>query len=275
LPGERFVERNGVAVLAGWTWTPQVDVAVVREVLGLGVGDVALWWPDNACEIVRGEQLLAATRSAIRSSGETRSDVHIADTGVTDNDIADNDIAQNHVNYLAPPRESPWSWRDDGQSISWNDGPTIAFRPEIEAVLRRLAPNGLPPFGAVVWLLAACRDGDAGAQAAVAMCAQCEPFQALLGSDVVADIDVLAGLKRVADLPPELRDTLDAKATLAELVFDDSDLRTTHDVTRSILDGLSHGLSTHIVGMREAVGRTLHLMLSESAADWPESVWTR
>ena len=68
LPGERFVEREGIAVLAGWTWFPSVDVAVVRDVFSLGTNDVALWWPSDACEILRSEQFVAATRSAVRSS---------------------------------------------------------------------------------------------------------------------------------------------------------------------------------------------------------------
>src|SRR5688572_1882935 len=50
-----------------------------------------------------------------------------------------------------------WRWADHGSVVTWSDGSTIAFREEIAAVLQRLAPGGLPPFPAVVLLLAACR----------------------------------------------------------------------------------------------------------------------
>ncbi|MFM9966374.1 MAG: hypothetical protein ACKV2Q_34795 [Planctomycetaceae bacterium] len=88
LLGERFVECDGVAVLAGWAWTPAVDVVVVRDLFGLGPNDVALWWPNNCshtrqsagvdandvCETVRGEQFVAATRSNVRACQEVSSD---------------------------------------------------------------------------------------------------------------------------------------------------------------------------------------------------------
>src|SRR5262245_9373952 len=59
--------------------------------------------------------------------------------------------------YFASGPDIPWAW-DGGDVLAWKDGDTIAFRPEVEAILRRLAPHGLPPFGALVLLLAACRD---------------------------------------------------------------------------------------------------------------------
>ena len=63
------------------------------------------------------------------------------------------------------PGDDPWFWHWDIESedlaadvVAWTDGSTIAFRPEIRAVLESLSPDGLPPFDAVVLLLAACRD---------------------------------------------------------------------------------------------------------------------
>jgi len=61
--------------------------------------------------------------------------------------------------YLSPTLAGLWRWSDDGQVLTWPDNSTIAFRGEVEAVLHRLAPGGLPPFGAVALLLAACREG--------------------------------------------------------------------------------------------------------------------
>ena len=63
------------------------------------------------------------------------------------------------VAYLGAQGRVPWLWADDGDVLVWKDGTTVAFRQEIELVLQQLQPRGLPPFGAVVLLLGACRDG--------------------------------------------------------------------------------------------------------------------
>ena len=63
------------------------------------------------------------------------------------------------TSYLSPSTDSLWRWSADGEVLTWSDGTTIAFRQEVEAVVERLAPHGLPPFGAVALLLGACRDG--------------------------------------------------------------------------------------------------------------------
>jgi len=70
LPGQPFVERDGVAVPAGWDWAPPVDAAVLREVLGLAAGDLALLRPDGAWDRVPADAFVRAVRSAIRLSGE-------------------------------------------------------------------------------------------------------------------------------------------------------------------------------------------------------------
>ena len=68
--------------------------------------------------------------------------------------------------YFRPPGPAFWKWNDQGQVLAWTDGATIAFRPEVRAALRRLEPSGFPPFGSIVLLLAACREGfSSGGQA--------------------------------------------------------------------------------------------------------------
>ena len=59
--------------------------------------------------------------------------------------------------YLRAPFNGCWSWAENGKVLVWRDGTTVAFIEEVEAVLDRLAPQGLPPFSAVALLLAACR----------------------------------------------------------------------------------------------------------------------
>ena len=35
LPGQRWVEQEGIAVPAGWTWAPAVEAELLRQVFGL------------------------------------------------------------------------------------------------------------------------------------------------------------------------------------------------------------------------------------------------
>jgi hypothetical protein len=71
LPGQLYCETEGVAVQAGWTWTPRVEATVVRQVLDLTVGDVALLHANGSWERIGGSHFTAATRSAIRRTGGT------------------------------------------------------------------------------------------------------------------------------------------------------------------------------------------------------------
>ncbi len=140
------------------------------------------------------------------------------------------------LRYLPAPRGSFWAWGDDGQRLAWAGGETIAFRAELLAVVRRLADGGrpLPPFGAVVLLLAATRDGwpaagprlvghaerlveSGGGDTASAVGVTLRAVGHRLASDAAA---VVAGLDAVAALPVELRRSPAAKAVLAEVVFE-------------------------------------------------------
>ena len=64
---------------------------------------------------------------------------------------------QQAIGYLRSPANGLWRWAENGAVLVWRDGATIAFREEILRVLEWLAPNGLPSFGAIALLLAACR----------------------------------------------------------------------------------------------------------------------
>ena len=64
---------------------------------------------------------------------------------------------QHAINYLRAPANGLWRWAEDGGVLVWRDGSTIAFRQEVIEIIKWLAPNGLPSFGAIVLLLAAWR----------------------------------------------------------------------------------------------------------------------
>jgi hypothetical protein len=65
---------------------------------------------------------------------------------------------QQAIQYIQAQPDGLWHWTEDGTVLVWADGTTIAFRAEIIKILEHLAPLGLPPFSALVVLLAAARE---------------------------------------------------------------------------------------------------------------------
>ncbi|MBI2192949.1 MAG: hypothetical protein HYU36_13295 [Planctomycetes bacterium] len=151
--------------------------------------------------------------------------------------------------YFRPKSGDFWRWSPDGQALVWNGEPfTIAFREEVQAVLERLSPLGLPPFNAVVLLFAACRDGW------VKPVSLRDVFRAFL--DLAEKRrkkplwlwlpewlpSVLHGLDKVSDIPPDLRRSLAGKAVLFEMVFEHSHPCHAPETARGILQELVDGL---------------------------------
>ena len=68
MPGQRWVEHEGIAVPAGWTWTPAVEAGLLRQAFELAEGDVALWHEDGAWERIAADELVRATRAAVRAT---------------------------------------------------------------------------------------------------------------------------------------------------------------------------------------------------------------
>ncbi len=60
------------------------------------------------------------------------------------------------IDYVWPEPGTFWRWSDDC-AVCWWDGSTLALYPEIEAVLERLLPHGLPRFEEMLLVLSACR----------------------------------------------------------------------------------------------------------------------
>ncbi|MEK7865424.1 MAG: hypothetical protein AAB434_01990, partial [Planctomycetota bacterium] len=125
--------------------------------------------------------------------------------------------------YLTPPAFLFWRWSDGGRVVTWTDGATIAFREEVSRVILRLAPGGLPDFGAVVVLLAACREAWIGsAEGALSEVEGILERYRLFG-DGFARVwigDMRSELRRLAVVAPRLPAQPDAKAVLAEAVFE-------------------------------------------------------
>lgn len=160
--------------------------------------------------------------------------------------------------YLSPTLDSGWRWSGDGEVLTWSSGKTIAFRQEVEAVLRRLAPEGLPPFGAVALVLSACRENWLQSAERQTIVDHAGAFAGMgiggLGTEkvkgaqlvfrrVIREIDDLVqGLDTVATLPAHLREGVEAKALLAEVVFEQQPNRMSPDDSSLIITALDEGV---------------------------------
>ena len=74
------------------------------------------------------------------------------------------------VAYLRPAEGAPWQWAEGGRVLVWHDGTTVAFWEEVVSLVDCFAGPGpgLPPFGALVLLLAATRGTVPGRESFVA-----------------------------------------------------------------------------------------------------------
>jgi hypothetical protein len=161
--------------------------------------------------------------------------------------------------YLSPSIDSHWRWSDDGETLTWPDDATIAFGPEVRAVLERLSGGGLPPFGGVALLLAACRDGwpTSRGRAEIAghrywaqrmdsnvFDTHAHPAVGLVSVKIANELEqLLEGLDAINRLPPHLREGVGAKSVLAEMVFEGSRKRTSPEDAATILGAMEEGLS--------------------------------
>jgi hypothetical protein len=68
--GSRFVDHDGLAVPAGFHWSPAVEVTVVKKAFGIADKMVVLWREDGSLEEIADEQLVPVTRSAVRMTWE-------------------------------------------------------------------------------------------------------------------------------------------------------------------------------------------------------------
>jgi hypothetical protein len=69
IPGEQWVERDGIATLAGWTWAPAIDARILQRTFGMQQGDIALLEADQWHKILAASWV-QLSRSAVRSTLE-------------------------------------------------------------------------------------------------------------------------------------------------------------------------------------------------------------
>jgi MoxR-vWA-beta-propeller ternary system domain bpX1/MoxR-vWA-beta-propeller ternary system domain bpX0 len=139
--------------------------------------------------------------------------------------------------YFSATSPSFWKWSENLE-LAWADGHTIAFLPELRAVLNRLAADGLPPLGSVLLLLAACRENWRVPPSRRELLAGVIREQS---GDVPRPLlnSVCSGLDKVNDFPQDLRHSPAAKAELAALIFDKAPNRLDSFVSQAIVAALA------------------------------------
>jgi hypothetical protein len=153
---------------------------------------------------------------------------------------------QQALEYLRAPAGGLWRWTENGAVLVWRDGTTIAFREEIAHVIEWLAPQGLPSFGAIVFLLAACRGKLPAVPDIVTISGT--PLPPYAGKDAATLTSARAQLKaqleaalgqlaKVSHLPHEVITGLNAKSALAEAVFEPAKVER-YVEARTILRGM-------------------------------------
>ena len=66
VPGLRLTNDNSVLFPCGYTWSPAVSSAVLREMFDLGPSDLVVLAADGTQQIIRAEQLVRANRASAR-----------------------------------------------------------------------------------------------------------------------------------------------------------------------------------------------------------------
>ena len=159
-------------------------------------------------------------------------------------------LSQRTINYAIPPEGHFWKWSEGHDAIEWADGSTLALWPEVHTILGHLGSGcGLPPFGSILLLLAACRNEWIHQRPSRHIV-----FRSVLGMgkdeaiiEEVAEV-VINGLDRIHDLPQDLRNSLPAKCHLVTALFEGGPHCLTERESELVLKDLS------IFGLRYADG---------------------
>ena len=178
--------------------------------------------------------------------------------------------------YFRNARSCFFRWDDDGKVLAWDNGLTIAFREEIAAVMKRLAPSILPPFNAIAVLLSACRNNWADARWYLTLLCeeQSQIHHNFRFQPVGWNRDMARWLRleldRVNALPEDLRGNLSSRCELVAMVFEESPIQTnwlSADQSLALAEQMASGLPESM----ESRGG-LQLAINEAEAMVDESV---
>ncbi len=140
--------------------------------------------------------------------------------------------------YLTPQTHAFWKWDFEDRSVHWLTGTTIAFPQELVAVLEGFSPHGYPRFDCILLVLAALRDSWSPFNTNL------EYDQLQLGCFKYATLSdrealqLIHQLDRLNALPRELRQSLQIKTVLCNMVLEDSERRCMGSDMERVLSGL-------------------------------------
>ncbi len=137
------------------------------------------------------------------------------------------------IEYLRLPPKARWRWDEGANVLVWSDGTTLAFRSELELVLERLAPTGLPSFPSLVLLLAAARGKTNLLEESISVSDE-NRNQLLLAFRSRQQRQVLAKLAPLSALPAELVAKPAGKAVVAEAIFERAVRRSPEESARIV-----------------------------------------
>ena len=140
--------------------------------------------------------------------------------------------------YLMPQTHTFWKWDFEERSVHWLTGTTIAFPQELVEVLDGFSPRGFPRFDCILLVLAALRDSWSPFQTNLEydqLQLSCFKYAAL--SDREA-LELIHQLDRLNSLPRDLRQSLQIKAVLCDMVLEDSERRCVSPDMERVLSGL-------------------------------------
>ncbi|EEF58751.1 hypothetical protein [Pedosphaera parvula] len=68
IKGLQLVDYSGILIPCGFTWFPAVEAMVLSELFNRGAEDFVIFFEDHTHQIIKPEQLLTASRSAVRET---------------------------------------------------------------------------------------------------------------------------------------------------------------------------------------------------------------
>ncbi len=141
-------------------------------------------------------------------------------------------------NYLTPQTHTFWKWDLEERSVHWLNGTTIAFPQELVAVLEGISPHGYPRFDCILLVLAALRDSWSPFNTKLEYDQlQLSCFKYANLSDLEA-LELIHQLDRLNALPRDLRQSLQIKTVLCDMVLEDAERRCVGEDMERVLSGL-------------------------------------
>lgn len=159
--------------------------------------------------------------------------------------------------YFTPCKSTFWCWSEGQQTIEWISGETIAFRAEVQTLLEAQAAEGLLPFENILLVAAACRN-----RANVPSWQLGDIFnfkQYPMGHSLNESLYKAVGaLETLAQLPENLRTSMEGKKAILTLVAENGPRRKSLEFSSKCLEYLRQG---------SFVGTTAPAVL-KSTSDW-------